>query len=142
MDATLSAQIAAVMAVLLGGLCVHQVTLDYDSMLIRTDEFKEAVKEAGANPLWPVRIILYAVLPFIFLVLLEKAGIPNLWLLLYCLKLLLTSILSSSAERHLAKGGEYTRRWHILGQTDAALNLAMAAMVAWQLVMLFRTAIP
>lgn len=142
MDATLSAQIAVVMAVLLGGLCVHQVTLNFDSMRSRTDAFKEAVKETGANHLWPVRIVIYAVLPLVFLVLLEKAGIPNLWVLLYCFKLLLTSILSSSAERHFAKGGDYSRGWHILGQTDAALNLTMAITVAWQLVMLFRVPMP
>ncbi len=135
MDPLALSRIAIIVTVIFAGLNLHQLTLSYAYFSERIAEIKKVMD--GGEELSRIRwasIVLYFVLPGIYLLLLYFAQIAPVLLLAGVAKFAATAGVGIYTEQTVFYGKGYNEKLHALGKFDNALNALYSVAVLYSLI--------
>jgi len=127
------AKLAAVLSVVYAGMNAYQLTSGYEAVREKARLFSEIAAGEGAS--WRLRLVralFYLAAPLLYLLTMIGAGLPGILLIAAGVKFWMSSFVGIRTEHRLLRGEDYTPGDHRLSRVDAALNLALAAAVVWQ----------
>lgn len=128
------AKLAAVLSVVYAGMNVYQLTSGYEAVREKARMFSEiAAGEAASS--WRLRLVrglFYLAAPLAYLLTMIGAGVPGALLIAAGAKFWMSSFVGIRTEHRLLRGEDYTPGDHRLSRIDAALNIALAGAVVWQ----------
>ncbi len=120
------------------GLNVHQFFTSYKHILVKIGDFKELVEETGGeSDASLIGLLIYSLVPIIFLVILSKANFFEVGLYIFSVKLLLSVWLSLWIQKKILNGVDYSRKFHYIAKCDNILNLLFSLVVGYYLVFPF-----
>jgi uncharacterized membrane protein YiaA len=123
-----------VLTIGLAGINIQQFLSSYNYIKRKISEFNDLMEDEGSqSSLNVVSLIIYFVIPVIYLIMLTKANFFFIGILLLLSKFIISAILGFWTQNRILSQQGYTKTVHLLGKFDNLLNIVTSMAVIYLL---------